>query len=178
MRQLNYNPQKKKLAHFSTFTILFTVYKFAVEIHQWTSKQRIRHSLLTQSSPYPTNQCWHPLPGRRRHGPDQHWFGGERREFLSGDSQSVQPFFLRIVAFQWYQTYQNWTATFENIRMSLIIFFIFYKLFCPISQNKPGRHKVLFVVMRHICSCEDILLTMWKYRNIMDSIMFHDMLFS
>ena len=31
----------------------------------------------------------------------------------------------------------------------LIIFFIFYKLFRSISLNKPGRHKVPFVVMHH-----------------------------
>ena len=29
-----------------------------------------------------------------------------------------------------------------------IIFFIFNKLFCPITQNKPGRYKVPFVAMR------------------------------
>ena len=35
----------------------------------------------------------------------------------------------------------------------LIIFFIFYKLFCPMFQNKSDRHKVPFVVMRqcHLC---------------------------
>ena len=54
-------------------------------------------------------------------------------------------------AFEWYQTYQNWTATFENIRKRLCLFLIILKLFCLISQNKPGRHKVPFVVMRHIC---------------------------
>ena len=31
----------------------------------------------------------------------------------------------------------------------LITFFIFYNIFCPISQNKSGRHKVPFVVMCH-----------------------------
>ena len=34
----------------------------------------------------------------------------------------------------------------------LIIFLIFFKLFCPISQDNPGRHKVPFVVMHHIYS--------------------------
>ena len=55
------------------------------------------------------------------------------------------------------QIHKNWTATFENIRrrwcLFPIIFFIFNKRFCPISQNYPGRHKVPFVVMCHIqCS--------------------------
>ena len=49
------------------------------------------------------------------------------------------------------------TATFENIRkrgcLLLIIFFtIFNKLFRQIFQNKPGRHKVPFIVMCHICT--------------------------
>ena len=31
------------------------------------------------------------------------------------------------------------------------IFFIVYTLFCSLSQNKPGRQDVLFVVLGHIC---------------------------
>ena len=67
--------------------------------------------------------------------------------------------FVEIIkhAFQWYQHFINWSPTFEDTRTSwcifLIMFFIFYTLFCPISQNKPGRHKVTFVVMRHILPC-------------------------
>ena len=65
--------------------------------------------------------------------------------------------FVEIIkqAFQWYQTFTKWSPTFEDMIKSwcifLIIFFIFYKLFCSISQNKSCRHKVPFVVnvMRH-----------------------------
>ena len=42
--------------------------------------------------------------------------------------------------FKWYQM-KRWY-------IFLIIFIIFYKLFCTISQNNPGRHKVPLVVMR------------------------------
>ena len=52
-------------------------------------------------------------------------------------------------------TFINWSPTFEDMRTSwcifLIMFLIFYKLFCLISQNKSGRHKVPFVLMRHKC---------------------------
>ena len=46
------------------------------------------------------------------------------------------------------------TANFDKYRkqswhLFLIISFIYYKLFCPISQNKPGRHKESHVI-RHI----------------------------
>ena len=31
------------------------------------------------------------------------------------------------------------------------IFFVFYTLFCSLSQNKPGRQDVPFVVLGHKC---------------------------
>ena len=39
-----------------------------------------------------------------------------------------------------------------------VFFLLFcYKLFCPISQNKPGRYKVPFVVLRHGKHTTDVL---------------------
>ena len=53
-----------------------------------------------------------------------------------------------------HQPFENWTVTSEDVRKRsgpfLIIFFILSKLFCIISLNKPGRHKVSFVVMHHM----------------------------
>ena len=73
--------REKKSWHTSVLLQYYSRFqKFAVEIHQWTSKQHIRHSLLTLSSPYPTNLCWDPLPGRRRHGPGSTLIWGERRQ--------------------------------------------------------------------------------------------------
>ena len=49
---------------------------------------------------------------------------------------------------------KNLSDTFENTSFTkcefLFIFFIFYTLFCSLSQNKPGRQDVPFVVLGHI----------------------------
>ena len=58
-------------------------------------------------------------------------------------------------AFQWYQIHKNRSDTFENTSFTKrdfpFIFFIFYKLFCSLPQNKHGRQDVPFVVLGHIC---------------------------
>ena len=68
-------------------------------------------------------------------------------------------------AFQWYQSYYNWTATATEkiVYFSYFKFFIFYKLFCHISQNKPCQHKIPFVVMCHKCdlSQQMYLMSVW-----------------
>ena len=37
----------------------------------------------------------------------------------------------------------------KRLRLFHVIFWIFVELFCSRPQNKPGRHKVPFVVLRH-----------------------------
>ena len=50
--------------------------------------------------------------------------------------------------------HKYWSDTFENTSFTKcefpFIFFIFYTLFCLLSQNKPGRQDVPFVVLGHI----------------------------
>ena len=48
---------------------------------------------------------------------------------------------------------KNWSDTFERTTFTKsvfpFIFFIFYPLFCSLSQNEPGRQDVPFVVLGH-----------------------------
>ena len=68
-------------------------------------------------------------------------------------------------AFQWYQICKNWSDTFENTTFSMFvfpfIFFIFYTLFCSLSQNELGRP---FVVMGHNIN-KQIWTPSWYLRN-------------
>ena len=59
-------------------------------------------------------------------------------------------------ASQWYQTFINWSPTlilkiWEKVGVYFLLCSLYFtSYFCPISQNKPGRHKVPFVVMCHV----------------------------
>ena len=57
------------------------------------------------------------------------------------------------LAFQWYQIHKKWSDTLENTRFSkcefIFTLFTFYTLFCSLSENKPGRQNVPFVVLGH-----------------------------
>ena len=58
-------------------------------------------------------------------------------------------------AFKWSQTDANWTDTVKDGVCFLLNFYVFYKLFCPMSQNKPGWHKYICcdLYRRHSFSC-------------------------
>ena len=53
-------------------------------------------------------------------------------------------------SFLWYQFFWDWITTFEDMRNKsckfLIIFFVFYNIFCFISQNKPDRQRYLLLL--------------------------------
>ena len=131
--------------------------KFAVEIHKWTSKQQIRHSLLTVSSPYPTNQCWHLCPsaaeGMSRINIDL----GGAGEFLSRDSQNMPTFFSWIVVVKclevklWYKR-----GTKEDVALVLrrltLIYLCMISLMTNHGTNAPKAWALVFrrlEVMRH-----------------------------
>ena len=85
-----------------------------------------------------------------------HFGGGvlsERRGHGGAGGGGVTPFVRGYEVNMW-AIEQLVRDTFENTSFTkcefIFILFIFYALFCSLSQNKPGRQEVPFVVLGHI----------------------------
>ena len=150
-------------SHSSTFATGWHSYRCTRTARTQTLSCAVTNPILTMVELFQTRELkkWRRNMGRLM---GNMWQGRIKRCLILTTLRFLQH--LREYYIRFPMTPNFWTLNCNFWRWCLfrIIFFIFYKIFCSISPNKPGRHnnKVPFAVMCHILCVLKYRMTIWN----------------